>query len=65
MVTRPSKRDIARAEELARELHAILEKLIESSEDYDVTRVLKRSEAELMDLRHNLSLVGRLHPEPE
>jgi len=51
---------VARAEKLAAELHDLLQDLLEEAKDYDIGRVLKRSEAELMDLRHNLSLVRRL-----
>ena len=51
---------VARAEQLAAELHRLLQGLLEEAKDYDIGRVLKRSEAELMDLRHNLSLVRRL-----
>jgi len=59
------KEGITKAEALAEELHALLGRLVKVSEDYDVERVLKRSEAELMDLRHNLSLVQRLLQESE
>ena len=53
-------KDVEQAEALAGELHGLLEKLVEMSSDYDIARVLKKSEAELMDLRHNLSVVKRL-----
>ena len=52
--------DITRAEKLAEELHDLTAAMISNSSDYDATRLLKRSEAELMDLRHNLSLIRRL-----
>jgi len=55
-----SAHDISRAEALAEELHEMTAALINQSEDYDTSRLLKRSEAELMDLRHNLSLIRRL-----
>lgn len=48
------------ADKLADELHRTLKTMIESTKDYDIQRILKRSEAEVMDLRHNLSLVRRL-----
>jgi len=51
---------IARADKLADELHTSLVALLTDNDDYDVLRILKRSEAEIMDLRHNLSLVRRL-----
>jgi hypothetical protein len=51
---------IAEVEAAAQNLHELLARLIERCTDYDVERVLKRSEAEAMDLRHNLSLVRRL-----
>lgn len=51
---------IGKVEEAAKHLHELLADLIEHCTDYDVERVLKRSEAEAMDLRHNLSLVKRL-----
>jgi cob(I)alamin adenosyltransferase len=54
------KEGITKAEALANELHALLGKLVKVSRDYDIDRILKRSEAELMDLRHNLAMVQRL-----
>lgn len=54
------KDGITKAEALAEELHELLGRLVKVSGDYDIDRVLKRSEADLMDLRHNLSLVQRL-----
>ena len=54
------KDGITKAEALAEELHTLLGRLVKVSGDYDIDRVLKRSEADLMDLRHNLSLVQRL-----
>jgi hypothetical protein len=60
-----SKDQIAEVENKARELHELLARLIESCSDYDVGRVLKRSEAEMMDLRHNLTLVKRLLSDAE
>jgi len=54
------KDGITKAETLAEELHALLGKLVKVSKDYDIDRILKRSEAELMDLRHNLAMVQRL-----
>ena len=51
---------ISQVQEAARKLHELLARLIENCTDYDVERVLKRSEAEAMDLRHNLSLVKLL-----
>jgi hypothetical protein len=52
--------DVEQAEKLATELHELLERLVEKSSDYDIARVLKKSEAELMDMRHNLAVVKRL-----
>ena len=52
--------EIEVAEARAAELHRLLEHLVELSSDYDIARVLKKSEAELMDLRHNLAVVRRL-----
>jgi len=60
-----TKEDISEAEEAARRLHELLARLIDHCTDYDVERVLKRSEAETMDLRHNLSLVKRLLSDAE
>jgi len=55
-----TKDQIQQVEKAARKLHELLARLIEHCTDYDVERVLKRSEAEAMDLRHNLSMVRRL-----
>lgn len=60
-----TKDQITQVEEAARKLHELLADLIELCTDYDVERVLKRSEAETMDLRHNLSLVKRLLSDPK
>lgn len=58
-----TKDNIAQADQLAADLHKTLVDLISSSNDLDIQRILKRSEAEIMDLRHNLSLVRRLKGE--
>jgi hypothetical protein len=60
-----TKEEIACAEEAARKLHELLAEMIAHSTDYDVERVLKRSEAEAMDLRHNLAVVKRLLSDPK
>lgn len=54
------KKDVKKAEELARELNGIFNALVERAKDLDLKRLLKQLEADMMDFRHKLSLASKL-----
>jgi hypothetical protein len=37
-----------------------IKKIISETEDYDLSRLLKKTDAEMMDLQHNLNLACKL-----
>jgi len=41
----------------AEKCEVLVKKLIEQTQDYDMERILKKADAELMDALHNLNLV--------
>lgn len=45
---------------LSRELAERIKQLVESTEDYDFQRLLKKIEAQVMDIQHNLKLATRI-----
>jgi|GEM_PF-792014 len=51
---------IDQALETARLLEKIVKQTIREIDDYDLERLLKKVDAECMDLQHNLSLAKRL-----
>ena len=51
---------IDQALEKARLLEKIVKETIRETDDYDLERLLKKIDAECMDVRHNLSLAKRL-----
>lgn len=54
---------IDQALETARLLEKIVKQTIREIDDYDFERLLKKIDAECMDVRHNLSLAKRLAEE--
>jgi hypothetical protein len=50
---------IERAAQLSRELAREIKALVDATEDYDLGRLLKKIEAEVMDIQHNLKLASR------
>jgi hypothetical protein len=46
--------------ERANRLEKSVKQLIRETEDYDLERLLKKIDAELMDVQHNLALAKRL-----
>lgn len=48
------------ASRLSRELAHEIKTLVDSTEDYDLLRLVKKIEAELMDVRHNINLALRI-----
>lgn len=44
----------------AAKLDKSIKKMIAESKDYDLSRLLKKVDAELMDLQHNLNLAHKL-----
>lgn len=52
--------NINKAEELAAELGNIFNILVSKSEDLDLRRLFKQIEADMMDIRHKLSLASKI-----
>lgn len=55
-----NKTRLAKAKALARELAEEINELVTESSDYDLERLLKKIEAEIMDIQHNLKLAMRI-----
>jgi hypothetical protein len=51
---------LEKASRLSRELAHEIRKLVDSTEDYDLLRLAKKIEAELMDVQHNIGLALRI-----
>jgi len=45
---------------LAQDLAAQIKELVGSTSDYDLERLLKKIEAQVMDIQHNLTLASRI-----
>ncbi|MCD6163807.1 MAG: hypothetical protein J7K40_15530 [candidate division Zixibacteria bacterium] len=54
------KKNIIRAEKLTAELGDIFNSLVKESKEFDLTRLLKQLEADMMDIRHKLSLASKI-----
>jgi hypothetical protein len=55
-----NKTRLAKAKALSRELAEEINELVTESSDYDLERLLKKIEAEIMDIQHNLKLAMRI-----
>lgn len=55
-----SQKEIERLRQLSKDLGAGINEMIRSSEDYDLVRLLKKIEAQVMDIQHNLKLASRI-----
>jgi len=55
-----NKENVANTRRLASELANEIKLLVKSTEDYDIARLLKKIEAEVMDIQHNLKLLIRI-----
>ncbi len=51
---------LEKASHLSRELAREIKYLVDSTEDYDLVRLVKKIEAELMDVQHNINLALRI-----
>ncbi len=51
---------LEKASLLSRELAHEIRTLVDSTEDYDLLRLAKKIEAELMDVQHNINLALRI-----
>jgi hypothetical protein len=56
---------LERARALSRELAHLIKDLVGSTSDYDLERLLKKIEAEVMDIQHNLKLATRISEDGE
>ena len=54
------KEKLERAMDLSRELARVVGRLVDATSDYDLERLLKKIEAEVMDIQHNLALACRI-----
>ncbi len=52
--------EIERLRQLSKDLGTGVNEMIQSSEDYDFVRLLKKIEAQIMDIQHNLKLASRI-----
>jgi len=55
------KEEVERLRQLSKDLGAGINDMIQSSEDYDFVRLLKKIEAQIMDIQHNLKLASRIN----
>jgi hypothetical protein len=51
---------LEKAAQLSRELAREVKALVDTVEDYDLGRLLRKIEAEVMDIQHNLKLASRV-----
>ena len=54
------KKEIKRAAELADELGNLFNDLVIKSQDFDLKRLIKQLEADMMDIRHKISLADKI-----
>ncbi len=54
------KESLESARELSRELAQRIGRLVDATSDYDLERLLKKIEAQVMDIQHNLNLACRI-----
>ena len=59
------KTRLAKAKALSRELADEINELVTETSDYDLERLLKKIEAEIMDIQHNLKLAIRISEHSE
>ncbi len=52
--------NINKAETLAGELNGVFNTLVNNAEDLDLKRLFKQLEADMMDIRHKLSLASKI-----
>lgn len=57
-------RQIKRAVELAEELGNIFNGLVDGTSDFDLKRLFKQLEADMMDIRHKIALAERITGKP-
>lgn len=54
------RKNIIKAEQLSVELSDIFNSLVKESREFDLTRLFKQLEADMMDIRHKLSLASKI-----
>ena len=52
--------NIKKAKTLAGELNGVFNTLVNNTEDLDLKRLFKQLEADMMDIRHKLSLASKI-----
>jgi hypothetical protein len=53
------RKRINEAYTLSQKLAAEIKSLVDETQDYDLQRLLKKVEAQVMDIQHNLKLISR------
>jgi hypothetical protein len=54
------KQKIKKADDLACELADLFNQLVNDADDFDLKRLFKQLEADMMDFRHKLALAGKI-----
>ena len=54
------KKKIHKADHLANELATLFNELVSDADDFDLKRLFKQLEADMMDFRHKLSLAAKI-----
>lgn len=55
-----NKKSLETARSLSKELALLVKDLVGNTEDYDLERLLKKIEAQVMDIQHNIKLACRI-----
>lgn len=54
------KQKIMKADSMANELAGLFNELVNETDDFDLKRLFKQLDADIMDLRHKLSLASKI-----
>ena len=54
------KKNLETAKALSKELALLVKELVGNTDDYDLERLLKKVEAQIMDIQHNIKLACRI-----
>jgi hypothetical protein len=57
--------EIEKLRQLSKDLGSGINSMVKTSEDYDLVRLLKKIEAQVMDVQHNLKLASRISESEE
>jgi len=54
------KQKIHKADDMANELARLFNEMVNDTEDFDLKRLFKQLDADIMDLRHKLALAAKI-----